>query len=150
MRKKIEVFLVDGYKFVVQNRCNCLGCYYVEDDWTIEVIAEDLDTLQKLAIKEIVESRIVEDGQKQEKLYKIIYLEYEENQYVITEEECSYEETRKVFRNIVESEHYKSLLKLREEKDEKRKIEEQERLEKARIEHEKKQYEKLKEKYEKS
>ena len=122
MRKKVEVFLVDGYKFVIQNKCQYVGCYYIEDDWTIEIIAEDLDTLQRLTIEKIVESRLVEDGQKQENLYKITYLEYEGNQHVVTEEECSYEETRKVFRNIVGSEHYKSLLILQKEEDKKKVI----------------------------
>lgn len=147
MRKKVEAFLVDGYKLVVRNRDAYLGCYYIEDDWTVEIIAENLETLQKLAVERIVESRVVEAGKD---LYKVTYLEYEGNKYIVTEEACSYEEARKVFENIITSERYKSLLKLCEEEDEKKKIEEQERLEKARIEQEKKQYEKLREKYEKS
>ena len=146
MRKKVEVFLVDGYKLVLHNKDTYMGCYYGEDDWSIEIVAEDLDTLQRLAIEKIIESRVVEAGKD---LYKVTYLEYEGNKYIVTEEECSYEKVRKVFENIITSERYKSLLKLREEEDEKKKIEEQERLEKARIEQEKKQYEKLREKYEK-
>ena len=144
--KRSNGFLVDGYKFVVDNKCSSLGCYYGEDDWTVEVIAEDLETLQKLAIEEIVKSRVWEDGKR---LYKITYLEYNGSKYVVTEDACSREETQKVFGEIIKSQYYKGLMKLRKENDKEEESRKQKQLDKEKELQEKKLYKDLKKKYEK-
>ncbi|MCK4359399.1 MAG: hypothetical protein KAW92_11800 [Candidatus Cloacimonetes bacterium] len=118
MRKKVEVFFVDGYKLVIQST----ESLYEEDNFVIEIIAEDLETLQKLALEKLVEKKIIENGKIQENLYRVGYLEYKENKYIIIEEKCSERKVRRVINNIVTSEYYKSLLKLRKEEDKKREI----------------------------
>jgi len=107
VRKKVEVFLVDGYKLVIQSK----GSFYEEDNFVIEIIAENLDILQKLTIEELVKKKVVENGRIQENLYKVIYLEYKENKYIVSEQKCSKEETRKVIKNIITSKYYKKLWK---------------------------------------
>jgi len=111
MRKKIEVFLVDGYKLVIQSTESLYG----EGNFVIEIIAEDLEILQKLALEKLVEKKIIENGRIQENLYKVVYLEYKEIKYIIIEDKCSEKKVRKLINNIVASERYKLLLKLHKE-----------------------------------
>lgn len=150
MRKKIEVFLVDGYRFIVNNRCDYMGENYPEDDWIVIVIKEDIEELKLEAAQKMAETGIIPYSKS---LDKIVYIEYNDrysidNKFVVSEEECSKEEASKVFYEIIESELYKELTEKFKKEDEEKKLKKEQHEEEIIQLREKKLLEELKKKYE--
>ncbi len=150
--EKVEVIVETGLKFIAKNKSYCMGQYYTEDDWKIEIIASNMEELIDKAAKEIFKSDINIDDWSIE-VVKLIYYKdeilntwddfycYGKDKYP---ELCS-----KPFFDlsvIYTSDVYQKLKQEKEEKERKEKEEKERRLREDLEKEELRTYEKLKKK----
>ena len=131
------------FKFSASNTCNCMGCYYVEDDWDITEYADTLEDLKEKAAIRIIESGIHIDYWY---LSEAELLCYEDHQFELSSTDCK-EKYPKFLTEITSSETYKAEKLKKEKKEELQKEKEKKKEENAKLLAEKKQYEKLKKKF---
>jgi len=56
--EKIECEIRNGYLFEAKNKDTYRGCYYGEDDWSMEVYADSLESLIENTAKEVISTGI--------------------------------------------------------------------------------------------
>ena len=145
MRTNIEVSLIEGYKAIAQNSCYCMGQYYIEDDWTIEVYGENIENIINEFIIKAGNSDININSFSVEKCK---WIEYNGNHYE-QGENIGLESTADIYDKIFNSEKYHLLQKQLEDKKLKDKeIAENKRL-KEKEQNELKEYERLQKKFKK-
>jgi len=142
---KVEAEITDEYKFTAQNKCDCMGQYYYEDDWQIEVYAPSMEELYEIAAKEIVLSGIDISWAT---FSRVSRLKYDGCIFDIINVNFIRSEEEQFLDDILKSETYKKLLK--EKEDKKKLLKEEKRIadEIFLKEKRKQQYESLKKEFE--
>jgi len=126
---KIVVSLVHGYKMRLRNSSVFMGCYYIEDDWDLEIIEEDLGSLKKSIAEEVIRSGIDIDSRE---LCPATYIKYKDHKFVVTEGDDDWEMARKIIDEVLSSSYF---LSLKEERAERKILAENQRESAQRMKH---------------
>ena len=146
MTVQVAAEIVLGFKLVARNQCSAMGQYYPEDDWSITILAEDMNQLERKYVEEVFRSGIRTDRID---IFPVNLLKApiaeEPKLFVWTEGTALNSKEVWAFRNRAEnSEVYKA--KAREKEDTKRRAEETAREEATQLQRQNdlKQYHRLK------
>lgn len=141
---KIEAELTEEYKFVIQNRCDCLGQYYYEDDWQAITYALTEENLVRKVAKRIISTGIKIDRVTFSKVKRI---KYNGECFDLQNDETGYTNANCFLEKVLNSDFYKRLLKRKEEKQKLAKEQKAKKDAGLLKEHRRQQYELLKKEF---
>jgi hypothetical protein len=139
------------YYFKAHNKDYAMGCYFAEDDWNIEVWADDIHLVKKLIVDSIMDRY---DGgfhfiMDHWELYEVDILKYKNYQFRLEDTLVDVKnDFPSLYNEVVNSEYYLELKKNREDTEKEKEIIEKHEKEKKAKENKKLEYEKLKKEFE--
>ena len=121
-----EFDVIDGVKITTKNKDSSMGCYYPEDDWSIETIREDFET----ATKDFYLGEYIASGIQitYTTFSRVKYITYKDERIILEETPITSEEETVIKRSFYDSPYkFEANAKLKVLSEERERKEEEER-----------------------